>query len=90
MLYVKKATDFSRLKVILDSSIDQLKSLKADDAEWCSEVESTVDTLESKHKIIVCDSVSIARRSSVSMINTVDSFQKSVVVPYINKLIENI
>ena len=34
-----KATDFSRLKVILDSTLGQLKALKDDDADWCSEVE---------------------------------------------------
>lgn len=29
----KKATDFSRLKVILDSTLDQLKALKDDDTD---------------------------------------------------------
>ncbi len=34
----RKTTDFSRLKVILDSTLEQLKSLKDDGAEWCSVV----------------------------------------------------
>ena len=53
----RKATDFSRLKVILDSILDQLKCLKREDADWCSEVESTVATLESEHEIAVHTSV---------------------------------
>ena len=63
----RKATDFSRLKVILDSTVDQLRSLKADSAEWCSVVESTVEALESDHEITNRTSVGVARRSSASV-----------------------
>lgn len=38
----RRIADFSRLKTILDSVLEQLKSLKLDGAEWCSEVEKTV------------------------------------------------
>ena len=69
--------------------LDQLKSLKEDGAEWCSEVESTVKSLESDHEITVRTSVGIARRNNASTI-TLDSFRKSVVIPYVDRLIENI
>ena len=32
----RKMADFSRLKIILDSVLEQPKSLKLNDAEWCS------------------------------------------------------
>ena len=86
----RKATDFSRLKVILDSALDQLKALKDDDADWCSEVESTVEGLESEYDITVCASVRIARRSSTSMTTTLESFRTAVLIPFVDKLIENI
>ena len=86
----RKATDFSRLKVILDSTLDQLKALKDDDADWCSEVESTVEGLESEYEITVSASVGIARRGSTSVTTTLDSFCKAVLIPYVDKLIENI
>ena len=86
----RKATDFSRLKVILDSTLDQLKALKDDDADWCSEVESTVEGLESEYEITVSASVGIARRGSTSVTTTLDSFRKAVLIPYVDKLIENI
>ena len=85
----RKATDFSRLKVILDSILDQLKCLKREDADWCSEVESTVATLESEHEIAVHTSVGVSRRSSVSN-TTLESFRNTVVIPYVDKLVENI
>ena len=51
----RKATDFSRLKVILDSTLDQLEALKDGNiADWSSEVESTVEDLESQYEITVC------------------------------------
>ena len=77
----RKATDFSRLKVILDSTLDQLKALKDDDAEWCSKVESTVEGLESEYEITVGASVGIARRGSTSVTTTLDSFRKAVLIP---------
>ena len=86
----RKATDFSRLKVILDSTLNQLKALKDDDADWCSEVESTVEGLESEYEITVCASVGIARRSSTSVTTTLDSFRTAMLIPFVDKLIENI
>ncbi len=35
----KKTADFSRLKIFLDSVLDELKSLKDEKADWCSVTE---------------------------------------------------
>ena len=84
----RKATDFSRLKDILHSTLDQLKAFKDDDADWSSEVETTVEGLESEYEITVCASVGIARRGSTSVTTTLDSFRTAVLIPYVGKLIE--
>ena len=52
------------LKDILDSIMDHLKFPNEEDTEWCSEVESTVTSLESECEITVCTSVGIARRDT--------------------------
>ena len=86
----RKATDLSRLKVILDTTLDQLKALKDDDADWCSEVESTVEGLETEYEITVCASVGIARRTSTSVTTTLDIFRTAVLIPFVDHFIENI
>ncbi len=86
----RKATDFSRLKVILDCTLDQLKVLKDAGADWCSEVESTVKRLESDYAINVCASVGIARRGSTTTTTSLEAFRKAVLIPYVDKLTENI
>ena len=47
----KKDTEFSRLPVILESILSELKHMKDHDAEWCSLVERNVVMLESEHDI---------------------------------------
>ena len=85
----RKMTDFSRLKMVLDSILDQLKSLKADDAGWCSEVGKMVSALEADYEIMIGTSVGVARRS-VHTISTLESFRNSVAIPYIDVLVKNI
>ena len=51
----RKVADFSRVKIILDSVLDQLKSLQLSDAEWCLDVEKTAATLQNEHDIISAD-----------------------------------
>ena len=41
----RKATDFSKLPVILESIVSELNQLKRDDAEWCSQVTVSVNKL---------------------------------------------
>ena len=49
-----------------------------------------MEGLESEYEITVCASVGIARRGSTSVTTTLDSFRKAVLIPYVDKLIENI
>ena len=55
----RKTADFSRLKTILDSVLKQLKSLKLSSAEWCSEVDKTVATLQTEHDTVVSDTIGV-------------------------------
>ena len=45
----KKTADFSQLKIMLDSTLDQIKSLKADDA---SEVDEVISSLQDEHDMV--------------------------------------
>ena len=47
----RKATDFSKLPVILESILLELKRLKMDRAEWCSLKGTIIQALESEHGI---------------------------------------
>lgn len=85
----RQMADFSRLKTILDSVLEQLKSLKLDGAEWCSEVEKTVATLQTEHDITVRDTVGATRRSRAFAISSVHSFSNTIAFPYIDALIES-
>ena len=52
--YMQRQTaDFSRLPLILDSILKELEQLKGDKADWCSEVSSQIDKLESNHGITI-------------------------------------
>ena len=86
----RKTADFSRLKIILESILEQLRSLRLSSAEWCSEVDKTIETLRSEHDIIMSDCVGVTRRSTDSSISSVGSFRQSTALPYIDALIENI
>ena len=54
------------------------------------EVQKTVETLQTEHDIIVSDAVAVTRHSTASAISSVDNFRKTVALPYIDALIENI
>ena len=42
----KKIADFSRLQVFLQSTVDELKNLKDEKADWCSSTELALVRLE--------------------------------------------
>jgi len=83
----RKATDFSRLPIILDSIQAELLCLKEEQAEWCSEVDSTVRKLESEHGITITYRSS---RSGMGSTRTVSEFRSGVATPYIDALVDNI
>ncbi len=53
--------DFSRLKIMLDSILDQIKSF---DASWCSEVDEVISSLQDEHAITVGTTVGTTRNAS--------------------------
>ena len=53
MLHAEEAADFSRLSLTLDSIEKDLKLLKEEGADWCSDVTSTDKKLEDDYQIIV-------------------------------------
>lgn len=84
----KKTADFSRLQIILESVLDQIKSLKEDNAIWCSEVERAVSSLQDNYDITVGTVVGVTR--GASSFSDLKGFRDSVVIPYIDILVENI
>ena len=73
----RKTADFSRLKMMLDSVLEQLTSLKLDSAEWCSEVDKTVETLQTEYDIVVSFE-GVTRQSTASAISSVEEFRTAV------------
>jgi len=49
----RQATDFSRLRLMIDIIMKELSELKKDGADWCSEVTSNVENLEKEYGIVV-------------------------------------
>ena len=87
--YMQRQTaDFSRLPMILESILKELKQLKEDKAEWCSEVSTQVDKLESDHEITRGRSA----RSCVGDVSVgpLTDFRDKVALPYIDALLHNI
>ena len=74
--------------MILESNLKELKQLKEDKAEWCSEVSTQVDKLESDHEFTKGRSA----RSCVGdvSIGPMTDFRAKVDLPYIDALLHNI
>lgn len=83
----RKATNFSKLPIILKSITEKIEHLKDEGAEWCTPVDATVDMLEGKHDITL-RSTSTRGRSVVNA-SGIDEFRESVAIPYINLLMSN-
>ena len=73
-LMQRKATDLSRLPIILKSIVSELKHLKDAGAEWCSLVETSIAMLATDQGITM--------RMSV--------YREAVAIPYMDALVSNI
>ena len=75
----RKATDLSRLPIILKSIVSELKHLKDAGAEWCSLVETSIAMLATDHDITM-------RRSSTGSdsATTMSVYRDAVAIPYIH------
>ena len=49
----RKATHFSRLFIILETTLSELEHLKDAGAEWCSLIETSIAMVASEHDIIM-------------------------------------
>ena len=47
----RKVADFSKMQALLQFTLDELKSMKEEKAEWCSSTESTLAQLETEYGI---------------------------------------
>ena len=83
----KKTADFSRLQVFLQSTVDELKNLKDEKADWCSSTELALVRLQKEFNIEIGRHHS---RSRFMTISTVKDYHELAVIPYIDSLIGNI
>ena len=67
---------------MLNSTIEQLKSVKEDNARWCSEVEEVLSFSKDDYGIAIGTSVGITRNAP--------NFRDSFVIPYIIGLVRKI
>ncbi len=83
----KKATDFSRLPIMLDGVMCELKDLKKDGADWCNLVETAIANLTNEHGITIRRA---STRTGRAIATTMSEYRVSVAIPYIDHLISNI
>ena len=89
--YMQRQTaDFSRPPMILESILKELEQLKEDKAEWCSEVSTQVDKLESDHKITITRGRSACNCIGDASIGSLTDFRDKFAIPYIDALLHNI
>lgn len=88
----RKSADFARFHIILSSIQEELKSCKLSSAVWCDAVTATVTILETEHGIVVTAPTGMTRRSTTSTesVSDIGQLQRSVAIPYIELLLENI
>ena len=81
----RKATDLSRLPIILKSIVSERKHLKDAGTEWCSLVKTSIAMLATDHGITM-------RRSSTrsDSATTMSGYRAAVAIPYIDALVSNI
>lgn len=78
-----KTTDFSRLRIVLDSILSELKELKDSKSDWCSKAQKCIESLETEQNIVV-------GTSSRNDIKTMSEFRERVACPYMDALVSNI
>ncbi len=85
----RKATDFGRLPIVIQSILAELKDLKdlKESADWCSWVQTTTTDLTNKHGITLSTNCT---RSGSAEFPSIDDFKKYVAHSYLEKLVSNI
>ena len=80
----RKTTDFSRLPIVLECILAELKELKKDTADWCSRVQTITTDLTSKHDITLS---TYSTRSGSAEYTVIGDFKRYVAHPYIEELV---
>ena len=86
----KKTGDYSRLQVILDVTLDDLKSLKSDGAEWSTSTDESCVELENEYGIEIGLHSSGSARSKFRSVQDVKEYTEKIATPYIDTLMANI
>ena len=85
----RKIIDFSKIPSFVKILVDELRSLKSEESEWCSTVQSTIIKLE-EYDIVVGAQRHGSGRSKSARISTLQEYRECVAIPYLDCLIENI
>ena len=86
----RKIIDFSKVPSFVKILVDELRSLKSEESEWCSTVQSTIIKLEEEYDIVVGAQRHGSTRSKSARISTLQEYRECVAIPYLDCLIENI
>lgn len=86
----RKVVDFSKLQVLLQLTLDELRSLKNEKAEWCSSAESIIAKLGSEYGIEIGRRTPGLTRSRFALISSTKEYLSHVAIPYIDSLVGNI
>ena len=77
----KKTADFSRLPGFMENILNEIESLKREDAKWCTDVNSLILVLEQKHNIIIGTRAGVS--SGANSFDGVSEYRKRVAIPYL-------
>ena len=86
----RKVADFSKMQALLQFTLDELKSLKEEKAEWCSSTESTLAQLETEYGIEIGRPRHGSARSRFALISNTKEYRSQIAIPYIDSLVDNI
>lgn len=79
----RKTTDFSKLKILLQFTLDELKSLRQEKADWCRFTQLAVEKLEKDYDIEIGRHISWSARSRFMSIKTITEYRREVAIPYL-------
>ena len=86
----RKTADFSKLKIMIELTIESLEALKDEKSDWCSDTGCAVSTLQTEYGVDIGRHNPGSTRSTFNSINNIKAFRKQIDVPYIDTLIDNI
>lgn len=86
----RKTADFSKLKIMIESTIEGLEALKEETSDWCSNTARVLSTLQTEYGIDIGLHTPGSSRSAFTSISNIIAFREQIGIPYIDTLIGNI